>query len=177
MASYLLYCIMLDLDEYIVLALDTALLLVSLDINSNIQVTIPISPAPSNVRSVGVDLEENHVYWVEGNSICRVHYLGGRKEVIVEGLIRPTALAVDWIGRKLYWADSGTRRIEVSHLDGSDRLVLVQGRIVGEVTSIALDMKSQYVIIENMKTACQDYISTLHQCIPSKFSKNAWQTS
>ena len=119
--------------------------MVSLDINSDTEIAIPISPAPNDALSVDVDLEENYVYWVDGgtNSICRVHYLGGQKEVVIAGLVRPTALAVDWIGRNLYWADSGTRRIEVSHLDGSDRLVLVQGSIASEVTSIALDLKSQ----------------------------------
>lgn len=34
-------------------------------------------------------------------------------------------LAVDWIGDKLFWADSGTSRIEVANLDGSSRKVLL----------------------------------------------------
>lgn len=34
-------------------------------------------------------------------------------------------VAVDWIHDLLYWTDSGTSRIEVSHLDGSHRKVLI----------------------------------------------------
>jgi len=46
-------------------------------------------------------------------------------EVVVStGLISPDGLAVDWIGRKLYWTDSGIKRIEVSDLDGRMRKVL-----------------------------------------------------
>lgn len=34
-------------------------------------------------------------------------------------------LAVDAVGRKIYWTDTGTNRIEVANLDGSMRKVLV----------------------------------------------------
>ena len=34
-------------------------------------------------------------------------------------------LAVDWVTSKLYWTDAGTNRIEVSHLDGTMRTLLV----------------------------------------------------
>lgn len=34
-------------------------------------------------------------------------------------------LAVDWIHDKLFWTDAGTRRIEVSNLDGSNRKVVI----------------------------------------------------
>ena len=37
----------------------------------------------------------------------------------------PEGIAIDWIGRNLYWSDSGTDRIEVSHLNGTSRRVLV----------------------------------------------------
>jgi len=44
--------------------------------------------------------------------------------VVSTGLMSPDGLACDWIGRKLYWTDSGTKRIEVSDLDGRMRKVL-----------------------------------------------------
>ncbi len=34
-------------------------------------------------------------------------------------------LAIDWIHHKLYWTDSGTSRVEVANLDGSQRKVLL----------------------------------------------------
>jgi len=41
------------------------------------------------------------------------------------GLISPDGLGIDWVGRKLYWIDSETNRIEVCDLDtGQNRRVL-----------------------------------------------------
>lgn len=44
---------------------------------------------------------------------------------VFSGLLTTDGLAVDAIGRKLYWTDTGTNRIEVGNLDGSMRKVLV----------------------------------------------------
>ena len=44
--------------------------------------------------------------------------------IIQTGIISPDGLACDWLTKKLYWTDSETNRIEVSHFDGSDRKVL-----------------------------------------------------
>jgi len=69
------------------------------------------------------------VYWtdVSQEAISRVTMATSSLvvEVVVStGLISPDGLAVDWIGRKLYWSDSGIKRIEVSDLDGRMRKVL-----------------------------------------------------
>lgn len=41
------------------------------------------------------------------------------------GLMTTDGLAVDSVGRKVYWTDTGTNRIEVANLNGSMRKVLV----------------------------------------------------
>lgn len=41
------------------------------------------------------------------------------------GLMTTDGLAVDAVGRKIYWTDTGTNRIEVANLDGSMRKILV----------------------------------------------------
>ena len=70
------------------------------------------------------------VYWtdVSQEAINRVTMIGSSApavEVVVStGLLSPDGLACDWVGRKLYWTDSGVKRIEVSDLDGSMRKVL-----------------------------------------------------
>ncbi|KFM82476.1 Low-density lipoprotein receptor-related protein 6, partial [Stegodyphus mimosarum] len=46
------------------------------------------------------------------------------KNVIYTGLMSPDGLACDWLGKKLYWTDTETNRIEVSNFDGSHRKVL-----------------------------------------------------
>ncbi|XP_078453259.1 low-density lipoprotein receptor-related protein 6-like [Lampetra planeri] len=45
--------------------------------------------------------------------------------IVATGLVSPDGLACDWLGRKLYWTDSETNRVEVAELDGSHRKVLV----------------------------------------------------
>ncbi len=43
----------------------------------------------------------------------------------LSGLVTTDGLAVDSVGRKVYWTDTGTNRIEVANLNGSMRKVLV----------------------------------------------------
>lgn len=43
----------------------------------------------------------------------------------VPGLMTTDGLAVDSVGRKIYWTDTGTNRIEVANLNGSMRKVLI----------------------------------------------------
>ena len=50
----------------------------------------------------------------------------------------PEGIAIDWIGRNLYWSDSGTDRIEVSHLNGTSRRVLVSENL-DEPRAIVVD--------------------------------------
>ncbi|XP_048725147.2 low-density lipoprotein receptor-related protein 2 isoform X1 [Caretta caretta] len=40
-------------------------------------------------------------------------------------IVNPDGLAVDWVGRHLYWTDAGTNRIEVAKLDGRYRKWLI----------------------------------------------------
>jgi len=58
--------------------------------------------------------------------------------VVVGRLEAPDGLACDWVGRKLYWADSETDRIEVANLDGTWRRVLYW-RDIHQPRAIALD--------------------------------------
>ena len=60
------------------------------------------------------------------------------EHVIRFGLNYPEGMAVDWIARNLYWADTGTKRIEMSRLDGTSRKVLVWSGL-DSPRSIALD--------------------------------------
>ena len=64
---------------------------------------------------------------------------GSALEHIVEfGLDFPEGMAVDWVAHNVYWADTGTNRIEMSRLDGSNRKVLVWTDVANP-RSVALD--------------------------------------
>lgn len=55
----------------------------------------------------------------------------------------PDGLAVDWIGRNLYWSDNLLNTIEVSRLDGRHRKVLL--RNVSEPRSLQLHPARGYL--------------------------------
>ena len=61
------------------------------------------------------------------------------EQVVAKAEVKfPEGIAVDWIGRNLYWSDSGTDRIEVSHLNGSSRRVLISENL-DEPRAIVVD--------------------------------------
>ncbi|XP_020846577.1 low-density lipoprotein receptor-related protein 2 isoform X2 [Phascolarctos cinereus] len=44
-------------------------------------------------------------------------------------IVRPDGIAVDWVGRHIYWSDASTNRIEVAKLDGRYRKWLVSTQL------------------------------------------------
>ena len=71
---------------------------------------------------------EQLIFWTDVSieMIKRTRYNGSQieEDVIASGLIAPDGLACDWVGKKIYWTDTETNRIEVSELDGRSRKVL-----------------------------------------------------
>lgn len=59
-------------------------------------------------------------------------------------LQNPDGLAVDWVGRNLYWCDKKTDTIEVSKLDGRFRKILLHDGLQ-EPRAIALDPSQGYL--------------------------------
>ena len=50
-------------------------------------------------------------------------------QVFGNGIQAPTAMAVDWVGRNVYWMDSIMELIEVASLDRNHRSVLISQNI------------------------------------------------
>ncbi len=100
-----------------------------------------------NIRAVTtavVDIQTDYYYWGDPveSKIFRVSMNGGEPEdFITQDILKPESLAVDWIGRNLYWADSQLGRIEVVQLERRIRHILINK--LKHVTSIAIDLKSQ----------------------------------
>ncbi|NXN98396.1 LRP2 protein, partial [Rhinopomastus cyanomelas] len=55
-------------------------------------------------------------------------------------VVKPDGLAVDWVGRHLYWTDAGTNRIEVAKLDGRYRKWLIFS-LLDQPAAIAVNPK------------------------------------
>lgn len=66
-------------------------------------------------------------------------------EVVVQnGLATAEGLAVDWIGRNLYWVESNLDQIEVARLDGKYRRTLIAGEMESP-RAIAVDPRDGYL--------------------------------
>lgn len=53
-----------------------------------------------------------------------------QRQLLANNLDTPAGLAVDWLGRKLYWTDdTETSRIEVAELNGTNRAIVVHGNL------------------------------------------------
>ena len=92
---------------------------------------------------IAYDFAKERVYWADNrekaiNSIPLSMSKGySQVKKLQDGSV-PDAVAVDWIGRKLYWTDTGPDTIEVSELDGSSACVLLQNEL-DEPRAIAVD--------------------------------------
>lgn len=62
---------------------------------------------------------------------------GGRREVVTEGIIKPTAIAVDWVANNLYVLESEGHRIDLVSITGGHQKVITS-RLV-KPTDIAVD--------------------------------------
>ncbi|EDO49499.1 predicted protein, partial [Nematostella vectensis] len=103
-------------------------------------------------RAISVDFDwlEKKVYWtdVRENAIYRQNYTWASSSfattVIRTGLAMPVGLAVDWVGRNLYFVESSVRRIYVSKLDGSMRTSLITTDL-SKPRGIAVDPRVGYL--------------------------------
>lgn len=59
-------------------------------------------------------------------------------------LQNPDGIAVDWVGRNLYWCDKGVDTLEVSTLDGKYRNVLISEGLE-EPRAVAVNPKDRYL--------------------------------
>ena len=64
---------------------------------------------------------------------------------IPPGLGSPEGVAVDWVGRNMYWTDSGLDRVEVANLDGTNRKTLFDANLVNP-RAIVVDPGKGWVV-------------------------------
>lgn len=62
----------------------------------------------------------------------------GAQYIVSTEVDSPDGIAVDWVGRNLYWTDKVTDRIEMSRLNGSSRRILISDGLQ-EPRAIVLD--------------------------------------
>uniref|UniRef100_A0A0P5A089 receptor protein-tyrosine kinase n=1 Tax=Daphnia magna TaxID=35525 RepID=A0A0P5A089_9CRUS len=81
-----------------------------------------------NVVAIDFDFREDRLYFADVNAktIYRTFVNGtSTKETVIKQNVRELeGLAVDWVGRKLYWLDREMKHLEVSELDGTRQKTL-----------------------------------------------------
>ncbi|KAL7032364.1 hypothetical protein ACKWTF_007298 [Chironomus riparius] len=123
---------------FLIVSQGVATVKVSLSANKR---SVPVSTA---MMAIGVDKDcaEGRVYWsdISAKAIFSAKYDGtDKKPFINENIMSPEGVAVDWIGRKLYWTDSAKDTIEVASLENSTlRSVLINRELVNP-RGIAVD--------------------------------------
>ncbi|KAF4524536.1 hypothetical protein B566_EDAN002809 [Ephemera danica] len=124
-------------EAFLLLARKENIFRISIE-NHNNDATIPVT-----------GIKDARIYWtdVKVKAITRAFMNGSHVEKLVEfGLDSPEGMAVDWVAHNLYWADTGSKKIEVARLDGTSRKVLLWDRDgVEEPRSLALDPKEGYM--------------------------------
>lgn len=81
-----------------------------------------------DATALDFNYEEEILFWadvgLEEIRSMKINDPKTSRSIVYTGLMSPDGLAYDWLGKKLYWTDSETNRIEVSKSDGSQRKVL-----------------------------------------------------
>ena len=88
------------------------------------------------------------MYWTDitRKTISRSFLNGSSFEDLFHRNVRtPDGLAVDPVGRNLFWTDTGTNKLEVSKLDGSYRKALITSGL-DEPRDIILDVNEGSVL-------------------------------
>ena len=99
-----------------------------------------------NQRPIALDYDpvEDRVYWsdiAQGQIISAFFNATSVKSLFRCNVRTPDGLAIDYLGRNIYWTDTGTNRIEVGKLDGTGRKLLIQDGL-DEPRAIVLDEKN-----------------------------------
>ncbi|KRZ56210.1 Low-density lipoprotein receptor-related protein [Trichinella nativa] len=109
------------------------------------------------IYGVDFDYESRKVFWVEREThevfeatLDRDEELKNHRKLPLRHLVQPRNIAVDWITKKLYIVESGSRRIDVSNFAGDRRTVLLIDDLTLPV-DVALDPTRGIMFFTNEK--------------------------
>ena len=99
---------------------------------------IPIMTGLKNSFGLAIDIKDKKVYFGDGNgSISEVNFDGSGRKVILKNA-NVYKMAVDWIGRRIFWTKSPLeRKIFVVNMDGKNKRTLTTTQ--GFTYGIAVD--------------------------------------
>ncbi|XP_070148921.1 low-density lipoprotein receptor-related protein 2 [Polyergus mexicanus] len=99
-----------------------------------------------NVVALDADYAQQMLYFcdVTAKTIYRAPVNGGEREPIIRhDSLGLEGIAIDWIGRKLYWLDRHAKHLDVAELDGTNRKTLHSG--IADPRAIAIHPGTGYL--------------------------------
>ena len=95
-----------------------------------------------NVVAIDFDIADNRIYYadVETRRIVRMNVSNpnASQEVLVRHQVNGLeGLAIDWVGKKMYWADRVIKELAVAELNGTSRMTLLRSGL-SEPRSVAV---------------------------------------
>ncbi|XP_029103120.1 low-density lipoprotein receptor-related protein 1B-like isoform X3 [Scleropages formosus] len=102
----------------------------------------------NNIIAIDFDYRKEFIYWIDssrpsGRRINRMRLNGSDLKVIHRTVV-PSTLAVDWIGKNLYWCDMERRTLEVSKVNGLYPAILLSSGLRSP-RDLALDAQTGYI--------------------------------
>ena len=96
---------------------------------------------------LGFDNVNKHIYFGEHTLglIYRANYDGTSKTLLMKDVKNIEGVAIDWIGRNMYWTTYQSETIEVSKINGRYRKVLLNTELVYP-RGLAVDPIAGYVL-------------------------------
>ena len=70
------------------------------------------------------DIVDNKVYFTANPHICRANLDVSDKEIVAKDVL-PRDIAMDWIGRRIFWTTNNQNDIKTMDLAGNDKRVLI----------------------------------------------------
>lgn len=97
-----------------------------------------------DAKSLNFDFEQGMLYWTDGqhDTILRAKMgtipSSNIESVVSEGIVDATGIAIDWVGKKIYWSDSGSNSILVAETNGKNKRTLISSGL-DKPSSIVVD--------------------------------------
>jgi len=91
-----------------------------------------------NERSsaIAIDATKMKLYFEKNNGIWMREISRAEENVIIKNA-NVEKMAIDWIGRRIFWTESSSKRISVATLDGKERRILTN--TINNPRGIAID--------------------------------------
>ena len=81
----------------------------------------------SNLDATAIETypASQYIFWIDGRGINRMKMDGTDKKLILNDLLSPQKLSVDWVSERIYWTDDKNEVIESADFHGKFRYVLI----------------------------------------------------